>query len=208
MSRISESKEKLAAENRAAACAPKFSKVPQKADPSKPPENNKKDQKKPTVMIPLAQQERIYQRFLSGESMRSIAQTEGRNRRTIRKVVAVAEEDQKEFIKKTREIAVGLVVPALARVKQSIDNGNAEMAYRLLEDIGVIPSSRKGAKPTIAEDAPETDITQDVRAQQILVSRLNPKQRMVWEMFSMFMDKKEAYGELEPLQEKPAVVEI
>jgi hypothetical protein len=194
LSRISDSKKALAAEQRAA------KKAVQNA-----PEctGMRKNTKSNVITIPRPKQERVFQRYVAGDNYSKIARDEHLNRRTVTKIIAVRAEDQKEYIAKTREIAVGLVVPALACVKQSIDNGNAEMAYRLLEDIGTIPSSRKGAGKTAADDAPETDITQDVRAQQILVSRLNPKQRMIWEMFSMFVDKKEAYGELDAFEELP-----
>jgi hypothetical protein len=89
--------------------------------------------------VPPAQQERILHRHLMAESMRRISREEHRDFRTIAKVIRINPARLKEHLEQSRAQFYVLTTLALDTIQQAMETGDAEMAYRLLIDAGVVP---------------------------------------------------------------------
>jgi hypothetical protein len=80
------------------------------------------------------------QRYVGGESIRQIAREEQRDRATVTKIVR--SDEMQAFVQKMRERFYGLAFDAMNAVEHSLQQQNdARLAYRLLSDIGIVPSA-------------------------------------------------------------------
>lgn len=103
--------------------------------------------------IPTPQSERIMQRYASGQSIRKISRSEGRARQTVTKIVR--SEDMRKCACELRERLYALGDHALAAVEDGlVQQKDARLGYRLLEDIGAVPSVHE--KPLLPADAEVT----------------------------------------------------
>ena len=92
--------------------------------------------------IPQPQVLRIMKRHVAGESARKISREEGRDRATIAKIVK--SEDMAALVRSLREQLYGMAGQALRTVLEGMtDRKNELLAYKLLADIGVIPSAEE-----------------------------------------------------------------
>src|ERR1019366_6741193 len=92
--------------------------------------------------IPAPQSERILQRYITGESIREISREEGRARQTVTKIVR--SDQMQSYVQAMREHFYGLGDDALAAVQHALQQQkDAQLAYRLLIDIGVVPSAEQ-----------------------------------------------------------------
>ena len=82
------------------------------------------------------------QRYIGGESIRQIAQVELRDRATVTKIVR--SDEMQAFVQKMRERFYGFAFDAMNAVQHSLRQQNdARLAYRLLSDIGIVPSAEE-----------------------------------------------------------------
>jgi hypothetical protein len=104
--------------------------------------NVPKRTKKPLSRIPAPQSERILQRYITGESIREISREEGRARQTVTKIVR--SDQMQSYVQAMREHFYGLGGDALAAVQHALQQQkDAQLAYRLLVDIGVVPTEEQ-----------------------------------------------------------------
>ena len=104
--------------------------------------NVPKRTKKPLSRIPAPQSERILQRFIVGQSIREISRGEGRARQTVTKIVR--SDKVQAYVQGMRERFYGLGDDALAAVQHALQQQkDAQLAYRLLMDIGVVPTAEQ-----------------------------------------------------------------
>jgi hypothetical protein len=93
----------------------------------------------PETMIPAPQRERIMQRHTLGQSIRRIAREENRARETVTKIVR--SDDMRAYVTGLRERFYGLGDLALSAVEHALSLAkDSQLGYRLLIDIGVVPS--------------------------------------------------------------------
>lgn len=85
------------------------------------------------LLLPLPQVLRIMLRHATGESNRKIAAVEKVNHETV--AIIVRSEAMREFL---RQSYYALIENAIKTIAVAIDNGNVEMAYKVLQDTGVI----------------------------------------------------------------------
>jgi hypothetical protein len=98
--------------------------------------------KKRPSRIPAPQSERILQRFIVGQSIREISREEGRARQTVTKIVR--SDKVQAYVQGMRERFYGLGDDALAAVQYALQQQkDAQLAYRLLMDIGAVPSAEE-----------------------------------------------------------------
>jgi hypothetical protein len=94
------------------------------------------------------------QRYVGGESIRQIAREEHRDRATVTKIVR--SDEMQVFVQKMRERFYGLAFGAMNAVEHSLKQRNdARLAYRMLCDIGIVPSP--GERYSIATQPPSID---------------------------------------------------
>ena len=96
------------------------------------------------------------QRFVAGQSMRKISREEGRARETVTKIVR--SDEMQLFVQQMRERFYGLGVDALAAVRHSLrQKKDGQLGYRLLSDIGVIPTQKDSSctQPILPEKSQE-----------------------------------------------------
>ena len=94
------------------------------------------------------------QRHIAGESIRQIAREERRDRATVTKIVR--SDEMQGFVQKMRERLYGLAPDAMSAVEHSLkQKQDARLAYRLLVDIGIVPSA--GERYSIATQPPSID---------------------------------------------------
>jgi len=94
------------------------------------------------------------QRYVGGESIRQIAREEQRDRATVTKIVRSGE--MQAFVQKMRERLYGLAFDAMNAVEHSLQRQNdARLGYRILTDIGIVPSERE--RCSIATQPPSID---------------------------------------------------
>jgi hypothetical protein len=92
------------------------------------------------TIVPPPQSARIMQRYVGGESIRQIARDEKRDRATVTKIVR--SDEMQAFVQKMRERFYGFAFDAMNAVEHSLQRQNdARLAYRMLSDIGVVPSA-------------------------------------------------------------------
>ena len=89
--------------------------------------------------VPPAQQERILQRHLMGESMRRISREEHRDFRTVAKVLRNNPAKLKEHLELSRAQFFALTTQALETIRRAMEKGDAHLAYKLQTDAGVVP---------------------------------------------------------------------
>jgi hypothetical protein len=95
--------------------------------------------KKSETMISGPQRECIMQRYAAGQSIRKISREEDRARETVTKIVHG--DDMRTFVSNLRERFYALGEHALAAVEYGLVKGkDAQLGYRLLMDIGAVPS--------------------------------------------------------------------
>jgi hypothetical protein len=120
--------------------------------------------KTPRTIIPAPQSVRIVQRFISGESIRKIAREEGRDRATVTKIVRSSEVE--DYIREIREQYFGLGQLALAAVRTAIrEEKDGRLAYQLLKDIGVVPSSAERNLSNIQAQQQAEEDSEEARVQ-------------------------------------------
>ena len=93
--------------------------------------------KKVRHRIPPAQRIRVLQRYASGENQTAIARQEGINRETVGRIVKCPE--MAAYVEEKREMWRGLCDDALGVLRQKLQEGDKEVALRVLESNGVIP---------------------------------------------------------------------
>jgi hypothetical protein len=116
------------------------------------------------TIVPPPQSARIVQKFITGRSIRQIAREESRDRATITKIVRSPE--VQDYVRDIREQYFGLGELALAAVRTAIEEEkDGRVAYQLLKDIGVVPSSTERHLSMIqAQQQAEAD-TEETRVQ-------------------------------------------
>jgi len=96
----------------------------------------------------------MIQRYIAGQSIRQIAREERRDRATVTKIVR--SDEMQAFVQKMRERFYGFAFDAMNAVEHSLKQQNdARLAYRMLSDIGVVPSP--GERYSIATQLPSID---------------------------------------------------
>jgi hypothetical protein len=103
-------------------------------------QNRPKSAKKTEITaIPPPQSVRIMQRYVAGQSIREISRKEGRARETVTKIVRSNE--MNTYVSTLRERFYGLGADALSAVEHGLRQmRDPRLGYRLLMDIGVVPS--------------------------------------------------------------------
>ena len=92
------------------------------------------------TIVPPPQSARIMQRYVGGESIRQIAREEQRDRATVTKIVR--SDEMQAFVQRMRERFYGFAFDAMDAVEHSLKQQNdARLAYRMLSDIGIVPSA-------------------------------------------------------------------
>jgi hypothetical protein len=108
--------------------------------------------------IPPALQERILHRHFIGQSMPTISREEHRDFGTVAKVLRNNPARLREHLEGGRAAFYALTTGALETIRRAMENGDAEMAYRLLTDCGEVP--QPGQIPGVMEsenfETPET----------------------------------------------------
>jgi hypothetical protein len=89
--------------------------------------------------VPPAQQERILHRHVIGQSVRKISREEHRDFRTVAKVIRNNPARWKEHLEAGRALFYALTTHALETIRRAMEDGDAQLAYRLLVDAGVVP---------------------------------------------------------------------
>jgi hypothetical protein len=117
-------------------------------------QNPPRSTKKPRTIVPPPQSARIMQRYAGGESIRQIAREEQRDRATVTKIVR--SDEMQGFVQKMRERFYGFTFDAMNAVEHSLKQQNdARLAYRMLCDIGIVPSAEE--RYSIATQPPSID---------------------------------------------------
>jgi hypothetical protein len=105
--------------------------------------------------VPAGQQERILHRHIIGQSVRMISREEHRDFRTVAKVIRNNPAKLNEHLEAGRALFYALTTQALETIRRAMENGDAQLAYRLLIDAGVVP--KPGETPWVMEsESPET----------------------------------------------------
>jgi len=99
--------------------------------------------------VPPAQQERILHRHVIGQSVRKISREEHRDFRTVAKVIRNNPARLKEHLEAGRALFYALTTHALETIRRAMEDGDAQLAYRLLVDAGVVP--KPGETPGLME---------------------------------------------------------
>ena len=153
--------------------APLPCKVPTKTG-GKPPDpgfksghNRPRSAKAGSSRIPLPQQERIKQKYVAGQSVRQIAREEGMARETVDRIVE--SQDMADFVRDMRAKFVGLGEDALAAVTSSVRRGDAQLSYKILEAIGIVPSREETISIATQQLATQTD--EEIECEKVM-SRL------------------------------------
>jgi hypothetical protein len=118
--------------------------------------------------VPPAQQERILHRHVIGQSVRMISREEHRDFRTVAKVIRNNPARLKEHLEAGRALFYALTTQALETIRLAMEKGDAELAYRLLVDAGVVPKA--GEVPWVIES--ESSETPETRAKKKHVAEL------------------------------------
>jgi hypothetical protein len=100
--------------------------------------------------VPAPQSQRILLRYAGGESIRSIAREEGRDRATVTKLVR--SEQMGEYVQNMKERFIGLGSAAMDALEHAlVVEKDSRLAYQVLRDIGVIPSGDQRILPANQE---------------------------------------------------------
>jgi hypothetical protein len=123
-----------------------------------------KSTKTSRTIVPPPQSARIVQKFITGRSIRQIAREEGRDRATITKIVRSSE--VQNYVEKIREQYFGLGELALSAVRKAIqEEKDGRLAYQLLKDIGVVPSSAERNLSNIQAQQQAEEDSEEARVQ-------------------------------------------
>jgi hypothetical protein len=118
--------------------------------------------KNPRTIIPPPQSARIMQRYISGESLRKIAQAEHRDRATISKIVKSPE--VAEYIEVLREKFYGSLEIAMDSLLDELRNPNCKtrgwLAFEMLKASGVVPNRNQMMELESRTPEPEPDSEQ------------------------------------------------
>ena len=97
---------------------------------------------------------RIMQKYASGKSIVQISREENRNRDTVTKIVRSSE--MQDFVRTMREQLYGLAFDAMKAVRFALQNNqDPRLAYKLLVDVGIVPSSEELAQAAMQRSGPE-----------------------------------------------------
>jgi hypothetical protein len=152
-----------------------------------------KPAKKPRSRVPPPQRARILQKYVAGKSVVQISREENRNRETVAKIVKGKE--MEEFVNEMRDRFYGLAGDALDAIQHNLcKNKDGHLAYRLLTDIGVVPTVEE--RQTVAAMSQPQE-TQDERVEKLVAGFT----RLAMESYSAFgrplPDVNEVEAELE-----------
>lgn len=112
--------------------------------------------KKTRNRIPPPQRQRIIQKHIAGKSNVQIAREEGRNRESVARIVNG--DEIQELVKRMRAEFYGLADDAIAAVRHTLQESNdGRVGYRLLADIGVIPSPAESPRNAIQAELPSQE---------------------------------------------------
>jgi len=119
--------------------------------------------------VPAGQQERILHRHVIGQSVRMISREEHRDFRTVAKVIRNNPAKLKEHLEAARALFYALTTQALETIRLAMEDGDAELAYRLLTDAGVVP--KPGETPSLMgpadSESPETSARKKYAAELV-----------------------------------------
>jgi hypothetical protein len=87
--------------------------------------------------IGINQRMRIMQKYVVGKTKIAIATEEGVDRETVRRIVRGSEMDA--YVEEKRELWRGLCDSAIEVLRQKLEEGDKDVALRILESNGVIP---------------------------------------------------------------------
>jgi len=124
-----------------------------------------------------------------GESVRRISRAEKRDRETVAKIVR--SDEMQDYVRMLREIFFGIGYDSILAVRKAVREGNSEMAYQLLQHIGVVP--RIGIEQNLpsASAPPKLD---SEKARDELVARLSDKDKIKFRLLAMAESRNDAYG--------------
>lgn len=127
--------------------------------------------------VPPPQSTRIVGRFIAGESVRSIARAENRDRATVTRIVN--SDEVKKIVQLMRSQVYSMAGDAVDAVRHALrEQKDGRVGYRLLMDIGAIP--RPGETEAIVSQAmepePEALTPYERAAAQDDTGRINPIQ--------------------------------
>jgi hypothetical protein len=88
--------------------------------------------------IGVNQRMRIMQKYVVGKTQTDIAQEEGVDRESVRRIVRSPE--LTAYVEEKRELWRGLCDPAIEVIRQKLKDGDKEVALRILESNSVIPA--------------------------------------------------------------------
>ena len=129
--------------------------------------------KNPRTIVPPPQSARIMQRYISGESLRKIAQAEHRDRATVSKIVKSTE--VAEYIEALREKFYGSLEIAMDTLLDELRNPNSKtrawLAFKMLEHGAVIPCIGQAMEAGLRAQQPAPE-SEEVAIKRIAVSML------------------------------------
>jgi hypothetical protein len=162
--------------------------------------NQHKPAKKTRNRIPSPQRERIIKKYVQGMGVTEISREENRNRETVAKIVNG--DEVKKLVQATRAEFYGLASDAVDAVRYSLrENKDGRVGYKILMDIGVVPSqeeARNNAAQHVQEE--EQQLTPYERAHA--VDSFGKINRMMLALIRTVERKSEVYGSpLESVEE-------
>jgi hypothetical protein len=142
----------------------------------------------------MAERERIAQMHILGKNKSKIAAETGHTRKSIAKIIQ--ESDIPAYIEKVRGEFVGLGGIAVKTLKDEMENGNYELAYKFLKDSGILADVQgRTLAARVAGVKPEvTHAALDAEARELILNSLSEADRRVFAVLQMFRAKSEAFG--------------
>lgn len=108
------------------------------------------------TVVPPPQSARIVGRYIAGASIREISRVENRDRATVTKIVR--SDQVHDYICKLKERFYGLGDDALNAVQHAVrEQGDARLAYQILQDIGIVPSREERNLAALQQSAAAYD---------------------------------------------------
>jgi Homeodomain-like domain len=140
--------------------------------------------KKPVApKIPAIQQAKILQMAAAGKSLREIAREQGRDRRTVTKIVNQPE--MRNILERVKSRLIQLADNAAASVEFAVDNEiDGKVALRILEGFGVLPSGRNVV--VVEEAKPEDNKTPEEKHDALVEDYLRRALKLAWERNKVF----------------------
>jgi len=155
-------------------------------------QNQPKPAKPQRIIVPPPQSARIIQRFIAGESVRSIAKVERRDRATVTRIVGG--DEVKEIVQLMRSQVYSMAGDAIAAVRHGLQQQKDwRLGYRLLVDLGGIPcpAETQSIALQVMQPEPEELTPYERAAAQDETGQVNPIQLALVRVAEM---KSEAYG--------------